>query len=218
MKGLIKKGWGNDMTDTELWSQLKKGDRDALEVLFRRYYDDLFRYAVKFCGNEVIAEDQIQELFLRIWKKRDNLGFVTGVKTYLWTALRRRLITQNNKDARKSEVYANFAAEVSRMQFAVDEIIIRREQGQVTRKALKRALDELTPRQREIIYLRYYDGMTYEEIESITSLSYQTLRNYIYESLKVMDDVLTRPAGREITTLVPTQLPCFLFQLLTVFF
>lgn len=198
------------MTDTELWRQLKKGNRNALETLFRRYYDDLFRYAVKFCGSEVVAEDHIQELFLRIWKKRENLGCVTGVKTYLWTALRRSLITQSIKESRKSEIYAKLGGETNRMQFAVEEIIIQREKDREKRKALKGAIDELTPRQREIIYLRYYEGMTYEEIETITSLNYQTLRNYVYESLKVLDEIMKKPYTRTVfKTLVSSQLICF---------
>ncbi|MDR8392942.1 sigma-70 family RNA polymerase sigma factor [Aliifodinibius sp. S!AR15-10] len=202
------------MTDTELWNQLKEGNRNALEALFRRYYDDLFRYGVKFCGSEVIAEDHIQELFLRVWKRRDNLGYVNGVKTYLWTALRRRLINQNNRDSRKSEIYAELGEQTSRMQFAVEEIIIQRERDQAKRKALKKAMDELTPRQREIVYLRYYEGMTYEEIETITSLNYQTIRNYVYESLKVLDEVINKPSEKMISTLLSAQLTCFLFQLL----
>lgn len=178
-------------TNIELWIQLKEGERDALEMLFRRYYDDLFRYAVKFCGSEVIAEDHIQDLFLRIWKRRDNLGSVTGVKTYLWTALRRSLINHNNKETRRSEIYAELGEEKKIMQFAVEEIMIQREEDHELREALKIAMDALTPRQREILYLRYYDGMTYEEIESITSLNYQTLRNYVCESLKELDVVIS---------------------------
>lgn len=180
------------MTDAELWNKLKNGNRNALEVIFCRYYEDLFRYAVKFCGSEVVAEDHIQDLFLRIWKKRNNLGFVTRVKTYLWIALRRSLINQSNKDSRTSEIYAEFGEQKKSMQFAADEIIIKREKDEAKREALKQAMDELTPRQREIIYLRYYEGMTYKEIMSITSLNYQTLRNYVYESLKVLDTVLNR--------------------------
>ncbi|MDX1642530.1 MAG: sigma factor, partial [Balneolaceae bacterium] len=72
-----------------------------MEKLFKRHYDDLFRYAVKFCGSEVKAEDHIQDLFLRIWNRREFLGDVTGVKTYLWTALRRSLISKNKKENRK---------------------------------------------------------------------------------------------------------------------
>lgn len=200
------------MTDTELWISLKKGNRDALEALFCRYYDDLFRYAVKFYGNEVVAEDHIQDLFLRIWKRRNNLGVVKGVKTYLWTALRRSLMQEHNKQSRKSEIYARVGKAQKRMQFDVEEIIIQKEKSKEKRKALKRAMDKLTPRQREIIYLRYYDGMTYEEIESITSLSYQTLRNYVCESLKVLSNIVnSTKTGIFLVTLVSSTI---LFRLL----
>lgn len=202
------------MTDAELWIELKNGNRDALEALFRRYYDDLFRYAVKFCGSEVVAEDHIQDLFLKIWKRRANLGTVTGVKTYLWTALRRSLIQATNKESRKSDIYAQVGEEKSTMHFGVEEIIIQKERGKEKREALKKAVDELTPRQREIIYLRYYEGMAYEEIESITSLNYQTLRNYVYEALKALGDIIgSTQTGMLLTALVSSTMlspMCFL--------
>jgi len=175
------------MTDTELWEGLKNEKKEALEQLFLRYYDDLFRYAVKVCGDESIAEDHIQDLFLRIWKRRDHLSQVTGVKTYLWTALRRSLIAHQRKKKRESKAIAVNGKINARMEFAVEEVIIQREEDTERKEVLKKALGELSTRKREIIYLRYYHGMSYKEIEAITSLSYQTLRNHIYRALKVLE-------------------------------
>lgn len=194
------------MTDIELWQGLKEENKAALEQLFLRYYDDLFRYAVKFCGDEFVAEDHIQELFLRIWKRRDNLGQVTGVKTYLWTALRRSLIIYQRKRQRESQAFISNGREEAHMEFAVEEVIIQKEEDQEKSEALKQALNELSPRQREIIYLRYYHGMSYKEVEAITSLKYQTLRNHVYEALKVLETVMNTRTTGVLLTMALTQL------------
>lgn len=170
------------MTVTELWQELKRGQKNALEQLFLLYYADLFRYAVKFSGDEALAEDHIQDLFLNIWKRRDYLGEVTSVKTYLWTALRRSLIHHQREKGQKAKALNKRDMYEVGMQFSEEEIVIREEENKAKREALKNALNKLSPRQREIIYLRYYNGMTYEEINSITSLNYQTLRNHVYNS------------------------------------
>lgn len=199
-----------------MWRDLKNDEKEALEQLFLRHYNDLFRYAVKFCGDETVAEDHIQELFLKIWKRRDNLGHVTGVKTYLWTALRRRLIIHQRKTQRESRAFAESGKGEIHMQFAVEEVIIQQERDREKREALTQALDELSPRQREIIYLRYYNGMSYKEVEAITSLSYQTLRNHTYQALKILETVMKSHTAGVFLAMALTQLVSFILFLLIV--
>lgn len=194
------------MTVTELWQELKRGQKNALEQLFLLYYADLFRYAVKFSGDEALAEDHIQDLFLNIWKRRDYLGEVTSVKTYLWTALRRSLIHHQREKGQKAKALNKRDMYEVGMQFSEEEIVIREEENKAKREALKNALNKLSPRQREIIYLRYYNGMTYEEINSITSLNYQTLRNHVYNAMKILESVMGNNIIKGILGIASSQL------------
>ncbi|MFP3345370.1 sigma-70 family RNA polymerase sigma factor, partial [Halomonas sp. SIMBA_159] len=56
---------------------------------------------------------------------------------------------------------------------------------------LKEAINQLTPKEREVLYLKFYEGMNYEEIEQIMSVSYQTSRNYVYRALQSLKAILT---------------------------
>lgn len=184
--------------DAETWQELKQGNKNALELIFHRYHADLFRYAVKLTGNPVQAEDHIQELFLRIWNRRDNLGDVTGVKTYLWTALRRSLLAEQKEKSwyEQRNGVEQRSDKLRIMQFSAEELIIHQEENTQRSRALKQAMDQLSDKQREILYLKYFDGMSYEEIEEIMSINYQTARNYVYEGLKALKVVInTRAAG-----------------------
>lgn len=176
--------------DAELWQQLKQGNRHALELIFHRYYADLYRYGVKLTGHATLVEDQIQNLFLKIWERRDSLGDVKGIKTYLWTALRRDLLAEKKKHAVRLLTLAGERDDSHRMYFSAEELIINDEQKAELLSALKEAFELLSDKQREILYLKFFDGMTYEEIEGIMSISYQTARNYVYEGLKSLQTIM----------------------------
>lgn len=170
------------LSDQQLWVKLKEGDRYAFEMLFHRFYNDLYRYAIKFCSNRQLAEDQIQNLFLKIWTRKDCLGEVKGVKTYLWTALRRSLITALKNDNKRQNRILKEDEEM--FSLPAEEIIIKKEQEELQKAELQIIIKTLTPRQKEILYLRFYEGMSYEEIEEIMSVNYQVARNYVSQSLK----------------------------------
>ncbi|MEX0772661.1 MAG: RNA polymerase sigma factor [Balneolales bacterium] len=180
-----------EVSDPQVWSALKRNDKDALKILFERYYSNLYQYAVKFCGCPDMAEDHIQNLFLKIWENRKTLGEVTGVKTYLWTALRRSLITALMKNKRKDSYKEEITENLSEMDLNAEEIITREELDDQRKKELKDALDQLTNKQREVLFLKFYEGMSYEEIEQIMSVSSQTSRNYVYEGLKSLKNILS---------------------------
>jgi RNA polymerase sigma factor (sigma-70 family) len=183
-------------SDEEVWQVLKLGDNAALECLFRRYYQDLYRYGIKLTGQPGLVEDHIQDLFLKIWNNRQHLADVSGVKTYLWTALRRRLITYTQQEAHRKKRLAGEPPEEPAIQFSPEELIIHRENRNQRVKALTRALNRLSGKHREIVYLKYYEGMSYEEIEQVMGISYQTARNYVYEGLKALREYMDgNPAG-----------------------
>lgn len=190
----------------EIWLQILSGDRNALELLFHRYYDDLYRYAVSFCGRPDMAEDHIQKLFLKIWQRRDTLDEVSGVKTYLWTSLRRSMIDAFRKEKTEAQYLGRVSKQRSGVQLDPEELIIHEEIGTIRRRALEKAIDELSPRQQEVVYLKFYDGMSYKEIEQIMSISYQTSRNYICQALQSLKQML-KPE-------VMTSLLCLLMLLL----
>lgn len=179
--------------DTDLWQSVLEGDQDAFELLFQKYYDDLYHYAVKFSGSQESAEDHIQKLFLKIWRRRDQLDEVEGVKTYLWTALRRSMIDSFRKRKTEKKYIDKLGHHQGsgKMQFTKEELIIRNEVDSLQSRELKQAIDQLSPKEREVLYLKFYEGMSYEEIEQIMSVNYQTCRNYTYRALQSLKTILS---------------------------
>lgn len=187
-----------------LWRRLKAGDRDSFEYLFHTYYKDLYRYGVKFCGDSQGTEDEIQNLFLKIWTNREQLGDVTGVKTYLWTSLRRRLLDTADKNKRETRLEESDLHDHA-FSLSVEEFIIKSEQKREQTESLQVMLQHLSGRQKEVLYLKYYEGMSYQEIEQIMGVSQQVARNYLYLGLQ------------KLRTMFPEEAPALFSMLLIMF-
>ncbi|MCW9706517.1 RNA polymerase sigma factor [Fodinibius salsisoli] len=179
-----------DNSDVRVWSAVLEGDRDAFELLFHRHYDDLFHYALKLTGQKGMAKDHVQKLFLYVWQKRDTLDEVEAVRTYLWTSLRRSIIDTYRKKQAERKYLDKFADSRLKMQFSAEELIINNEESSIRHSELKKAIDQLSSRQREVLYLKFYEGMSYQEIEQIMDVNYQTCRNYIYRAIESLRALL----------------------------
>lgn len=203
-----KKDYG--LIDKKLWVRLQGGCKKSLEELYFRYYNQLFRYALGFSGKSVLAEDQVQSLFLKIWDRKEFLGEVKHVRTYLWISLRRSLIDEQRRKKRFSDNIIELRANNFQFISSAEELLINQENNNEIREGLYNAIQKLHPRQREILYLKFFEGLNYQEIEEITSLKYQSIRNYIYEALKSLKKALGEN-GDHSNTAIRQNIPFGLF-------
>lgn len=175
----------DESSDVDVWMALKDGKRSALKTLFQRYYDDLYQYAEKLSGSSFLAEDCVQELFFRIWDRRNHLSEIESVKAYLWISLRRDVFKAiNNEQSEKREEEYIFYSDM--LTFTQEDILIHNERIEEQKEALVNALNTLPDRHREAIYLKFFNGMGYEQIQQIMSVNYQTARNYVYHGVKTL--------------------------------
>lgn len=181
-------------SDSEAWKAFLDGDCEAFQYLFQTYYDDLYHYAVKFSGDPAAAEDHIQKLFLKLWRKRERLEKVKGVKTYLWSALRRSMIDTHRKRKTERKYRDEYQKNHGRMHYSAEELLIRDEINAIRSSELQAAIHQLSPKEREVLYLKFYEGMSYKEIEQIMSVNYQTTRNYVYRALQSLKELLSPEA------------------------
>ncbi len=173
------------MEEEKIWESFKSGNRKVFEQIFRTHIRVLYKYGSRFTPNPALVEDCIQDLFLHLWHKRQSLGTTDSIKRYLLGSLRRRIIRKlQHKALDNSHIELenyDFHLELN----AEDErILVENELAQ--QKALKEATAQLTPRQREVIYLKYFQEMSYDEIASVMEISYQSARNLVYAALQVM--------------------------------
>jgi RNA polymerase sigma factor (sigma-70 family) len=178
------------MTDGQLWNELRAGKKTALESIYRDNFKQLYRYGVKICKNEMLAEDCLQSLFIELWKNRAGLGKTDSIIKYLMVSLRRKIIKELKniyaKEIDREIVETDFEEELS-----FEAKLVKGELAIEKAAELEKAFEKLSPRQREVLYLKYYDGMSYEDIGAIMNINYQSVRNLVSRGIKQLQQVLT---------------------------
>lgn len=182
-------------SDNELWQQLKDGDIHALGELFSRFHSGLYAYGMKLSSSEVIVLDAIQEVFVQVWNSRSHLADARHIAAYLFRALRNeifRIETQQKRFSTFKDIGIHLMAG---MQFCCEDLVIQREVSREMREFMVQALNKLSPRQKEAIYLKFYFGLSNGEIAEIMSLQDQSVRNTLYEAIKLLRQIITVSAS-----------------------
>lgn len=172
--------------DTMLWQALKRSDKAAYEILLKKYYAIVLNYGVRFYRDKEFVKDAVQDLFTEIWNRREYLGDVVSVKSYLLQSLRKNIIRESSRlkwfrEADKISEDHDFNVE-----FDIETYLISRDVETEMLKKLRLELDKLTKRQREAIFLRFNQDLSYEEIAIIMEINYRSVVNLIHEAIKAI--------------------------------
>lgn len=166
--------------DIHLWEQLRNGNKAALAELFELYFSQLYNYGRKICSDEEQVKDCIQDLFLEIWNQKNKMPLLS-VKAYLTKALQYKLIRIN----KKSQLIEAFDGNGNEFfDWSHETFIIKNEMDAEKVKKLLAAMQQLPKRQQEIIYLKYYLNLSYEQICDVMNIQYQVARNQVSSAIK----------------------------------
>lgn len=182
--------------DNVIWDSFRQGNKQALSILFKRHHAALFRYGYKLCADRELVNDSLQELFIEIWEQKKPAP-VISIKAYLLKSLRykihRILKTAANKwgERNMGELF----------EMSHESLMIKREEDNSRVRELLCELEKLSPRQREIIYLRFYLCIGYQEICSIMQIDYQVARNQLSLSIKKLKGILLPSSLRVVSRL-----------------
>lgn len=146
------------------------------------YYRVLANYGMKLSRDKDFVADCIQELFLELWERRRFLGDAVFVKSYLLKAVRNKIIKESIKLRRFKEPED---LEFGRGEYHPIELeIVSTEAEREKIDHLKSLLGDLTKRQQEIIYLRFYQNLEFDEISEVMGLTRQSVANLLHRTIK----------------------------------
>ena len=183
-----------------LWESFRKGDKEAFAALFREHYKTLYRFGNKFTNDTELLEDCIQELFVELWQAKSQAP-VLSVKAYLLKSLKYKLLKAFRKNGKVQPIHDN--GDIP-FELSHETLLISRQEADEKKQRVIKALEKLSNRQKEIIYLKYYQNLSYEEVSEIMNINYQVARNLLYQAIKSLKNMLAGP------------LELFLFFLLSV--
>ncbi len=144
---------------------------------------------MRIVNDKELVKDAIHDLFVKLWNSKSNLGDVTAIRSYLLVSLRSTLYNRlkQNKRTVVKEINEEHQFE---MVFSVESDFIKKETKSAQAQKLIDALNQLTPRQKEIIYLRYFEELDYEEIASIMNITVKATYKLSARGLEALRQIL----------------------------
>lgn len=171
--------------DSKLWFDFKKGDQNAFELIYNKYVTQLGHYGLRLNPNKIMVEDAIHDVFIELWRRREFLSDVDNIKYYLFKVVRNQ-INRNIKEEiiEGNEDINSFLDYLSTL--SSEQEIISREIENAKKDSVKNALNNLSNRQREAIHLRFFQGLSLDEVASIMELPKQVVKNLLTKSYAIL--------------------------------
>nr|WKN37543.1 sigma-70 family RNA polymerase sigma factor [Tunicatimonas sp. TK19036] len=163
--------------EPQLWDQFRRGDQQAYLTIYNRYADVLFRYGIKFTPDREQVLDCIHDLFVDLWERRNHLSSTSSIKYYLFRALRRRIAKSDGDELLSSLTDDVLYEEPQNFRWVVEESKVEKQ------RQIREAIQSLPKRQREVIYLRFFNNFTFEEAASIMGIDVRSAYNLTYKGL-----------------------------------
>ncbi len=167
--------------EEELLNRLKTGDMKAFEVIYKSFHKMLWHYAKEMLKDEDEAEDTVQQLFIRIWEKRDSLLISSSFKSYLFTSVRNACLKKMEKAVREKASDPLESTEMERVGKAQDPA-----QFKDLQSAIQQSIESLPERCRLVFKLSRFGGLTYNEIAKELELSVKTVENQMSKALQTL--------------------------------
>lgn len=175
------------------WKLLAEGEKQGLYACFSLFYDDLYRFGMFLYKDPELIKESIQNLFLELWKIRHKLQDVDNIQQYVLTIYKRIIYQTNQKTSPKNISQDIHLEELRHDEITVssyESILIASQEDEQLKKRLAHALGKLTPRQKEVVQMRYYECLSFKEISHKTQLTERTIYNTLHSAVNVLRECL----------------------------
>ena len=171
--------------DVYIWEKIKKGDSKAFKSMYLEYVDVLYNYGKQITNKNTVIEDCIQEVFINLWQKRARLNIQYSFKNYLILCFRRALLKRIDRFKLENTDLEYTETPIFEIEF-LEETLTKRRAAQ-----LKEAINKLPRRQREALFLKYYEGYSYDEIAQIMELEKHSTYKMVSKAIKRLKTLLS---------------------------
>jgi RNA polymerase sigma factor (sigma-70 family) len=182
---------GKGLDDKYLWQSIREDNELSFSILYKKYTKLLYNYGMQSCHDYDLVMDCLQELFASLWDNRKNSANVYAVNAYLFKSFRRLLVKKlvwrkrfslslENKDDRYFEIVLPVEYSMEKDEFEAERL-----------EKLSKCMSTLTKRQREALFLKFYNNLNYNDIASIMELQVDSVYNIISKALDCLRHQIT---------------------------
>jgi RNA polymerase sigma factor (sigma-70 family) len=169
--------------ETELLQRLQHDDEEALASLMDIYYNDLYNYASRFTKSDELIKDCIQEVFISLWQRREMADTILSPKYYFIRAIKNKVLKAIHRTRQKG-ISSDLLDEYDFFhEFSIEQIIIDKQVSEEKAVKLRKIVSLLSKRQKEIIYLKYYQHLDHGQIAELMNISRQSVYNLLHEAI-----------------------------------
>ena len=171
--------------DHIIWDAFRNGNQEALEYIYKQHYSALKYYATKFDLSDSQTNDVIQELFVELIESGNKISQVSNIRYYLLGATRNKIYRLKSKEQKKNR---NFDALDFSIANSIEDQLIHKEIQENSIQHVIASINNLSQKQQEIIYLRFYNDLSYKEIAEIFNTKAQTVQNLMGRAIRSLKD------------------------------
>lgn len=166
-------------SDEVLLEQWRNGDAAAYDSLFKRYYTPLLNYALKNLKDDMVAEELVMDVMLRVWNKNGNISTPAGFRPYLLRSVKNAIFNHYRIKIPQLLGLDELPVNASPLSMAPDELIHEAEISSI----YEQVVSQLPEKRQRVFRMSREENLTYSEIASKLGLSINTVENYMSASL-----------------------------------
>jgi len=168
-----------------LFEQVKQGNVKAFETLFHLYYGYLCQYAQKLVDDRGTAEEIVQDFFVGLWEKKEDLNVETSIKNYFFRSIKNRCLNHIQHQKTKNKYAQKIIAEKEN-NYSADDVFVEIDLAQ----KIEESINSLPQKRREIFILSRQEGLKYHEIAKKLNISIKTVETHMSLAIKYLRDKL----------------------------
>jgi RNA polymerase sigma-70 factor (ECF subfamily) len=173
--------------EKELLLQLMQGDADAFSEIYEVYKDKVFAFAFTLTKSKDIAEDAVQEVFVKLWEKRAQINTELSFNAYVKTIAYRCIIDFFRSMKRDRTLQQQLQSNMEALRDSTEDALI----GKELNRLYQQAVEQLTPQQKRIYALSREQQLNYQEIADEIGISRHTVRNHMAEAIRFIRAYIT---------------------------
>jgi len=177
------------MNELAIWNGFKAGSEEDFALLYRHFAPVMLRYGGKVTTDKELVRDSLQQVFYTLWKSREKLGDPPSVRNYLLKSLRNEIIKKLNRNGQYESLPENYHAELADSH---ETTLINLQTAVHTRQRITELLSKLPARQREVVFLKYYANLNYDEISAIMDIEQESVYKLTYKAIARLQQLLTK--------------------------
>lgn len=172
---------------SELSKNIENDDANAFREIFDLFYTDLRSFSRSIVQNEHVAEDIVENVFIKLWENRKTLGNINNLSAYLFTATKYASINSLKAKKNTSDIDLEELGDNNLYTFTTPESTMIWKENI---RQIENAINELPPRYKLVFYLIKEKGLTSREVAKLLNTSPRTVETQLYQSLKKISAVL----------------------------